>query len=97
MEGGEINDRETDGTTMGSVILLDADGLLATSAVMVTVVPMGMIEGAVNVDATPSGVWVGTKVPHAPPVTLPVIGLPPQVTVQFTPASVVSPTGLMLT
>ena len=34
--------------------------------------------------------------PHAPPVTLPVIELPPQVSVQSTPAFAVSPTGVML-
>jgi hypothetical protein len=96
-EGGETKDRERDGATTGSVTLLAADGLLATAAVIVTVFPMGMMEGAVNEEGTPSGVCVGTKVPQAPPVMLPVTRLPPQVTVQLTPASAVSPTGVMFT
>jgi len=96
-EGGETNDTKTDGATTGSVTLLAADGLLATAAVIVTVFPMGMMAGAVNEEATPSGVCVGTKVPQAPFVILPVTGLPPQVTVQLTPASAVSPTGVMFT
>src|SRR5215472_13478629 len=82
---------------MGNVTLLTADGLLATAAVMVTVFPMGMSEGAVNMEATPSGVWVGTNVPQAPPVMLPVTGLPPQTTVQFTPELALSPMGVMFT
>jgi len=95
--GGEAKESETGCATTGSVTLLVAAGLLATAAVMVTVFPMGMVDGAVNMEATPSGVCVGTSVPHAPPVTLPVTGLPPQVTVQFTPALAVSPIGVMLT
>ncbi len=96
-EGGETNDKERGGGTTFSMTLLDADGLLATAAVKVTVPPMGIMEGAVYKEATPSGVCVGTKVPQAPPVMLPVTGFPPQVTVQFTPESDVSPTGVMLT
>ncbi len=95
--GGETKESATVGATTGSVTLLVAAGLLATAAVIVTVFPIGMMEGAVNVDATPSGVCAGTSVPQAPPVTLPVTGFPPQITVQFTPALVLSPTGVILT
>jgi len=97
VEGGETKASDRGGTTTGSVTLLVAAGLLATAAVMVTVFPIGMVDGAVNIEATPSGVCAGTRVPQAPPVTLPVTGLPPQVTVQFTPALEVSPTGIILT
>ena len=40
--------------------------------------------------------WVGASVPHAPLVIMPVTGLPPQVTVQSTPALLLSPTRVML-
>jgi len=45
--GGETKEMEMDGATTRSVILLVADGLLTASAVIVTVFPMGIIEGAV--------------------------------------------------
>jgi hypothetical protein len=92
-----MNDKTLEAATTGNVTLLDADGLPATAAVKVTVLPMGMMDGAVYMEATPFGVCVGTKVPQAPLLILPVTGLPPQVTVQFTPALAVSPTGVMLT
>ena len=44
----------------------------------------------------PSAVWIGANVPHAPFTTLPVIGLPPHVTTQSTPALRRSPLGIML-
>ena len=67
-----------------------------TAAVMVTVVPIGTTEGAVNTVVAPSAVWAGVSVPHAPFVMLPLTGLPPQVTVQSTPALIVSPDGIIL-
>jgi hypothetical protein len=94
---GAMKDSALAGAITGSVTLLVAAGLLATAAVMVTLFPMGMTDGAVNMEATPSGVCVGTKVPQAPLEILPVTGLPPQVTVQLTPALTLSPAGVMLT
>jgi hypothetical protein len=97
--GGETKEREAGTVTAitGRVILLVADGLLATVAVIVTLVPMGITNGTVYMEATPSGVCAGTNVPQAPLETLPVTGLPPQVTVQLTPALALSSTGVMFT
>jgi hypothetical protein len=78
------------------VTLLVCDGLLVTVAVMVTVVPIGTTDGAVNNVFVPSDVWAGLSVPQAPLVKLPDVGLPRQVTVQSTPALVTSFDGIML-
>jgi hypothetical protein len=75
---------------------LVCEGSLVTEAVIVIDVPIGTAEGAVKVVAAPSAVCVGERVPHAPLVMLPVTGLPPHVTVQSTPASALSPDGIML-
>lgn len=79
------------------VALLVADGSLVTAAVIVTVPPMGTVVGAVYTDAVPALVCAGDKVPQAPPLVLPVIGLPSQKTLQSTPAPCLSLTGVMLT
>jgi hypothetical protein len=76
--------------------LLLCEGLLVTVAVMVTVVPIGTTDGAVNTLAAVSAVCAGVSVPQAPLVMLPVVGLPPQVTVQSTPALATSLDGIML-
>jgi hypothetical protein len=96
-EGAGANESAMAGASIVSVTLLVADGLLVTDAVIVTVPPMGAAVGAVYTDAAPSAVCAGEKVPHAPPVRLPVTGLPPHVTVQSTPASRASLTGVMVT
>lgn len=59
-----------------SVTLLDAEGSLVSRAVMVTVLPIGTCEGAVNTAAAPLVVCVGANVPQAPAVVLPVSGFP---------------------
>jgi hypothetical protein len=79
-----------------SVIVLVSDGWLVTVAVIVTVLPIGTAEGAVNIVASPSPVCAGVRVPHAPFLMLPVSGLPPQRTVQSTPARARSPVGIIL-
>ena len=76
--------------------LLLCEGFCVTLAVMVTVVPMGVTDGAVYVAIPPSDVCAGDNVPHEPLLTLPVTGFPPQATTQFTPASMLSPEGIML-
>ncbi len=76
--------------------LLLCDGLLVTDAVIVTVVPIGTADGAVKTVGAPSIVCVGLSVPHAPFVMLPVTGFPPHMTVQSTPALLLSPEGVML-
>ncbi len=76
--------------------LLVCDGLLVTAAVILTVFPIGETEGAVNTVAVPSPVCAGVSVPHEPLVILPVVGSPPQVTVQSIPAFAMSLEGIML-
>ncbi len=50
--------------------VLDCEGLLVTVAVIVTVVPIGITDGAVNRLVAPSLVCAGESVPHAPLVIL---------------------------
>lgn len=78
------------------VTLLACDGLLVIVAVIVTVVPIGVTDGAVKTATPPSVVCAGVSVPHAPLVKIPVVGLPRQVTVQSTPALMTSFDGIML-
>jgi len=78
------------------LVLLICDGLLVTAAVIVTEVPIGTTDGAVYVVAAPLEVCAGARVPQAPLAMDPVTGLPPQVTVQSTPALLLSPIGVML-
>ena len=80
--------------TIGIVSVLLAEGSLVNDAVNVTVVPTGTSCGAVKIETPPSEVCAGAKTPQAPPVRLPVFGLPPQVTVQSTPAPLGSLTGV---
>jgi len=93
---GGPNEMTIGKATIVKLTLLFCEGLLVTLAVMVTVVPIGTTEGAVKSVAAPSAVWTGVSVPHAPLVTLPLTGFPPQVAVQSTPALMLSPVGIML-
>ena len=86
----------TDIGTMVRLTLLLCEGLLVTVAVIVMAALMGMAEGAVYVVDWPSDVCERDKVPQAPLVMLPVTGLPPQETTQSTPASMLSPAGIIL-
>jgi hypothetical protein len=94
--GGTLSAIATGEVSTVRVMLLLCDGLLVTVAVMATVVPIGAADGAVKIVVAPSAVCAGASVPHAPFVTLPLIGLPPQVTVQSMPAFRLSPVGIML-
>jgi hypothetical protein len=82
--------------TMVRLTLLLCPGLLVTDAVMVMEPLIGAADEAVYTVAAPAAVCVGASVPHAPLPRLPVIGLPAQVTVQSTPAPLLSPTGVIL-
>jgi hypothetical protein len=77
--------------TMVSVTDFDCDEFAVNAAVIVTVFPTGIAAGAVKTDAVPLAVCAELRVPHAPPVRLPVTGFPWQVTVQSTPAFCASP------
>ena len=92
----EVNATPMGAATMVRFALLLCEGLLVTVAMMVMDPPMGAMEGAVYVVTCPSAVCTGDKVPQAPLATLPVTGLPPQVTTQSTPALMLSPVGIML-
>ncbi len=74
-----------DNGTIDSVVLLVADGLPLTVAMMMTLLSSGIVPGAVNMAAPVSVVWAGEILPHAPLVRPPVTGLPLQSKVQFTP------------